>query len=94
MYGVWQKITTQHLQNAPFLHARLMHIGILDIRNAMNALIEQGQFQENMLFNYIVGGQGRTATKQPPNGDRPSPIPGKAWLVVRKSALKKSRWSI
>jgi CBS domain-containing protein len=55
VYAVWQKMATQRLQNVPILGPDLTPFGILDIRDAMKALIEQEQFQERILFNYIVG---------------------------------------
>jgi CBS domain-containing protein len=55
VYAVWQKMATQRLQSVPILGADLTPFGILDICDATKALIEQEQFQERMIFNYVAG---------------------------------------
>ena len=39
----------------PCLASTLNPLGVLDIRDAMEALLEQEQFQEHMLVDYIAG---------------------------------------
>lgn len=56
LYDVWQKMTAQNLQNVPVLGAGRKPIGILDVRDAMRALLEQEQHQEQVLIDYIAGG--------------------------------------
>lgn len=53
--GVWRLMTARSLQNVPVLGARSEPLGILDIRDAMKALLEQEQFEEHLLTNYIAG---------------------------------------
>ena len=55
VYGVWQIMTARKLQNVPVLGVDLNPLGVLDIRDAMEALLEQEQFQEHMLVDYIAG---------------------------------------
>jgi CBS domain-containing protein len=55
VYGVWQTMTARKLQNLPVLGAGRKPLGILDIRDAMQALFEQEQFEEQMLVHYIAG---------------------------------------
>lgn len=55
VHTVWQQMSTQRLQNAPILGVDLTPFGILNIGDVMKALIEQDQFQESLLFNYIAG---------------------------------------
>ena len=55
LYSVWQIMTARKLQNVPVLGVDLNPLGVLDIRDAMEALLEQEQFQEHMLVDYIAG---------------------------------------
>ena len=55
VYGVWQTMTTRKLQNMPVLGAELKPLGTLDIRDAMQALFDQEQYQERLLIDYIDG---------------------------------------
>lgn len=55
LYSVWQIMTARKLQNIPVLGIDLNPLGVLDIRDAMEALLEQEQFQEHMLVDYIAG---------------------------------------
>ena len=55
VHEVWQAMTAQALQNMPVLGADSKPLGILDIRDAMNALLEQEEFEEQLLANYIAG---------------------------------------
>ncbi len=55
VYSVWQTMTARKLQNVPVLGANRKPLGILDIRDAMQALFEYEQFQERVLIDYIAG---------------------------------------
>ena len=55
VYSVWQIMTARKLQNVPVLGVDLKPLGVLDIRDAMAALLEQEQFEEHMLVDYITG---------------------------------------
>jgi CBS domain-containing protein len=55
VHAIWQAMTAQALQNMPVLGADSKPLGILDIRDAMNALLEQEEFEEQLLANYIAG---------------------------------------
>jgi predicted transcriptional regulator len=48
-------MAARNLQNAPVVDADRKPLGILDIRDAMKALFEEEQVQEQMLFNYVTG---------------------------------------
>lgn len=55
VYAVWEMMMARRLQNLPVLGADGKPVGILDIRDAMKVLIEQEEFKEHMLANYIAG---------------------------------------
>ena len=55
LYATWQKMSAQNLQNMPVLGTGSEPVGVLDIRDALKALFEQEEYQERMLFNYVVG---------------------------------------
>ncbi|QIG50009.1 CBS domain-containing protein [Nordella sp. HKS 07] len=55
VYAVCQTMAAQRLHKIPVLDADSVPLGILDARDAMRALIEQEQFEERMLSNYISG---------------------------------------
>ncbi len=55
LHSVWLTMSTRNLQNVPVVDVRDRPLGILDIRDAMKALFEQEELQEQMLFNYVSG---------------------------------------
>jgi CBS domain-containing protein len=55
LYATWQKMVAQNLQNMPVLSADSMPVGVLDIRDALKALFEQEEYEEQLLINYVSG---------------------------------------
>jgi CBS domain-containing protein len=55
VYTVWKMMVTHGLQNIPVLDTDSRPLGILDIRDAMRALFELEEYQEQLLVNYIAG---------------------------------------
>ena len=55
IHDVWQVMTTRDLKNIPVIDDQNAPIGILNIRDAMNALFAQEEMQERMLANYVNG---------------------------------------
>lgn len=55
IYDAWQTMTLHKLQNMPVLGPDLKPVGTLDIRDAIQALFEQEQYQEHALIDYIAG---------------------------------------
>jgi len=55
LHSVWQMMNARGLQNVPVLSAAAKPVGILDIRDAMKALYEEEELQEQLLTNYISG---------------------------------------
>jgi CBS domain-containing protein len=55
VHDVWQIMAARNLQNVPVIDVGARPLGILDIRDAMKALIEEEQIQEQMLFNDVAG---------------------------------------
>jgi CBS domain-containing protein len=55
VHAIWQAMTAQAIQNVPVLGADSKPLGVLDIRDAMKVLLEQGEFEERLLANYIAG---------------------------------------
>lgn len=55
LHSVWRMMTQRNLQNIPVLDHGAKPVGILDIRDALKALLEQEEIQEHMLTDYIAG---------------------------------------
>lgn len=55
LHTVWRMMAERGLQNIPVLAAGTRPVGILDIRDALKALLEQEVIQEHMLTDYIAG---------------------------------------
>ncbi|MER9947794.1 CBS domain-containing protein [Mesorhizobium sp. M0047] len=55
LHSIWQTMAARGLQNVPVLGADQKPIGVLDIRDAMKALFDQEELQEQLLANYIGG---------------------------------------
>lgn len=55
VHSVWQTMAQRNLQNIPVIDLGARPLGILDIRDAMKALFQQEEMQEQMLFNYVTG---------------------------------------
>jgi CBS domain-containing protein len=55
LHGVWQIMATRKLQNIPVVEVRARPVGVLDIRDAMNALFTEEESQARALFNYVSG---------------------------------------
>jgi len=55
LHSVWQMMAGRGLQNIPVLEASSRPVGILDVRDALKALLEQEVIQEHMLTDYIAG---------------------------------------
>ena len=55
LHSVWQTMAERRLQNIPVLDRHAKPVGILDIRDALKALLEQEEIQEHMLTDYIAG---------------------------------------
>lgn len=55
VHAVWQTMAQRNLKNIPVIGVGTKPLGILDIRDAMKALFEQEEMQEQMLFNYVTG---------------------------------------
>ena len=48
-------MSARRLQNMPVLSTDLKPIGVLDIRDALQALLAQEQYQEQLLVDYVSG---------------------------------------
>jgi len=55
LHRTWQSMSDRQLQNMPVLGADSRPLGVLDIRDALQALLEDEQCQEQVLVNYISG---------------------------------------
>ena len=55
VHSVWQTMSARGLQNLPVLGSDAIPLGILDIRDALKALLEEEEFEEHQLVNYIAG---------------------------------------
>jgi CBS domain-containing protein len=53
--GTWELMVRRHLQNLPLLTPNRRPVGILDIRDALQAMVSLEQDQESQLVNYIAG---------------------------------------
>ena len=52
---VWQSMRLRRLQNVPVLENGRRPLGVLDIRDALQAILREEQDQERLLVNYIAG---------------------------------------
>ncbi len=55
VYVAWQMMVTRRLQNMPVLDAAARPIGVLDIRDALAALLDQEKYHERLLEDYAAG---------------------------------------
>ena len=55
LYSAWQVMKRQGLQNMPVLGADAQPLGVLDIRDALAALLDEERYQEKLLADYISG---------------------------------------
>jgi CBS domain-containing protein len=55
LYATWQRMVTQSLQNMPVLSTDAQPLGVLDIRDALKSLLEQEEYEERLLINYVAG---------------------------------------
>jgi CBS domain-containing protein len=55
VYDAWERMAAGKLQNLPVLGPDRKPVGMLDIRDALQAILEQEQRQEGQLINYIAG---------------------------------------
>ncbi|BAB48451.1 CBS domain-containing protein [Mesorhizobium japonicum] len=55
LHSVWQTMAGLNLQNILVVDNGARPVGMLDIRDAMKALFEQEEVQEQMLSNYVAG---------------------------------------
>jgi CBS domain-containing protein len=55
LYATWQRMTARKLQSMPVLSTESNPLGVLDIRDVLEALFEQEEYQEQLLFNYVAG---------------------------------------
>ena len=53
--GTWELMVRRRLQNLPLLGPNRRPVGTLDIRDALQTIIELEQAQESQLINYIAG---------------------------------------
>jgi CBS domain-containing protein len=55
LHKTWEMMAARGLQNIPVVGDDSKPLGVLDIRDALKALFEQEEYQERLLFNYVVG---------------------------------------
>jgi len=55
LHKTWEIMAARGLQNIPVIGDGSKPLGVLDIRDALKALFEQEEYQERLLFNYVVG---------------------------------------
>ena len=55
LYVTWQSMTAQGRQNIPVLSTSSVPLGVLDIRDALKTLLQQEEYQEQLLLNYVAG---------------------------------------
>ena len=55
LHETWQYMVRQRLQNLPVIGPDRRPIGTLDIRDALAAILQQEESQEQALINYIAG---------------------------------------
>jgi CBS domain-containing protein len=51
----WTRMVDRGVQNLPVLNDEARPVGVLDIRDALRALLEQEGQEERQLINYVAG---------------------------------------
>jgi CBS domain-containing protein len=52
---IWQEMADRRVKNAPVLNAHRRPVGVLDVRDALEALLKEEQLREQQLVNYVAG---------------------------------------
>lgn len=52
---VWRSFSTHRLKNIPVVDTENAPIGILNVRDALQALLEDVQYEERLLRDYVMG---------------------------------------
>jgi len=55
LYSTWQTMSGRGLQNMPVVGSGGAPLGVLDIRDALGALLDDERYQERLLANYVTG---------------------------------------
>lgn len=55
LYTTWQRMIHHRLQNMPILGNDSRPVGVLDIRDALQFLFKEEEYQERLLRNYVGG---------------------------------------
>jgi CBS domain-containing protein len=55
LYDTWKTMVANRLQNLPVINLESRPVGVLDLRDALKALFEEEQYQEQLLENYVAG---------------------------------------
>ncbi|HEY9011127.1 MAG TPA: CBS domain-containing protein [Devosia sp.] len=55
LHGTWQLMVRRRLQNLPLVDGDRKPVGMLDIRDALEAILRAEERQEEQLVNYIAG---------------------------------------
>jgi CBS domain-containing protein len=55
LQATWHLMVRRQLQNLPLIGAGRRPVGVLDIRDALEAILRQEERQEDQLINYIAG---------------------------------------
>ena len=55
LQDVWKKMVDRRLQNIPVLNDQARPIGVLDIRDALRVLLQEEEYEEQLLVNYVSG---------------------------------------
>jgi CBS domain-containing protein len=51
----WEQMRARNLQNMPVVDASRRPLGVLDVRDALQAILREEQDQEHLLIDYIAG---------------------------------------
>jgi CBS domain-containing protein len=55
LYDAWRSMVANRLQNLPVIDIQSRPVGVLDLRDALKALFEEEQYQQQLLENYVAG---------------------------------------
>jgi CBS domain-containing protein len=55
LHATWERMQAGRLQNLPVLGTDERPLGVLDIRDALEVLLEHEEYQERLLVNYVAG---------------------------------------
>lgn len=55
MHAIWALFQRTGLKNIPVVDNNYKPIGVINVHNVLKMLLEDAQYDEKLLFNYVMG---------------------------------------